>query len=128
MPLELLAQEEKINERLTKLLGKEFSNMKDRLNNNPIPIQLIGDVLILQGEKAFAVGNPRAIVGIGLGTNKIHCALIDHNSRAIFSEEPQKIPNEFNSYMVKKDISDGKKKNPKKEDPLMPEKQVPEKQ
>jgi hypothetical protein len=114
MPLEMLKQEPKIGERLAKLLGKEYSHLQDRLAH-PAPIQLVGDVLILMGEKPFTVGNPKAIVGIALGANKLHCAMVENNSRSIFSEDPQKIPNEFNSFMVKKDINDGKKKTEKKD-------------
>jgi hypothetical protein len=112
-PLDLLKQEPGINERLSKLLGKEFVRLQERFTHSS-PIQLVGDVLILQGEKPFAVGNPRVIVGIGLSANKLHCAMVENNGRSIFSEEPQKIPAEFNSFMVKKDISEGKKKNEKK--------------
>ena len=114
MPLEMLKQEPKIGERLAKLLGKEYAHLQDRLAH-PTPIQLVGDVLILLGEKPFAVGNPKAIVGIGLASNKVHCAMVENNSRSIFSEDPHKIPSEFNSFMVKKDINDGKKKTEKKE-------------
>lgn len=112
-PLDLLKQEPNIHDRLAKLLGKEFARMQDRFTTSS-PIQQVGDVLILVGEKPFAVGNPKAIVGISLTANKIHCAMMENNSRSIFSEEPQKIPNEFNSFMVKKDITDGKKKLEKK--------------
>jgi hypothetical protein len=112
MPQDLLKQEPFIGERLAKMLGKEYPRLQERFNHQS-PIQLVGDVLILLGEKPFAVGNPKVIVGIGISTNKLHCAMMESNSRSIFSEDPQKIPNEFNSFMVKKDINDGKKKKEK---------------
>ena len=114
MPQDLLKQEPQIGERLSKLLGKEYPRLQERFNHQT-PIQLVGDVLILLGEKPFAVGNPKVIVGIGISTNKLHCAMMESSSRSIFSEDPQKIPKEFNSFMVKKDISDGKKKKEKDE-------------
>lgn len=102
MPSELLKQEPKIQERLRKLLGKEYDRLQDRFHNE-VPIELFGDVLILRGEKPFTPGNPKAIVGIGLFTNKIHCALVENSGRSIFSEEPKKIPNDFNRFIIATD-------------------------
>jgi hypothetical protein len=99
MPSELLKQEPKIQSRLQKLLGKEYEHLQERFANE-LPIELFGDVLILRGEKPFTPGNPKAIVGIGLFTNKIHCALVENSGRSIFSEEPKKIPNEFNRFII----------------------------
>lgn len=112
MPQDLLKQEPQINERLLKLLGKEYPRLQERLTQQT-PIQFVGDVLILLGEKPFAVGNPKVVVGIALTANKIHCAMTENNSRSIFSEDPHKIPSEFNSFLVKKDINEGKKKKEK---------------
>ncbi len=99
MPSELFKKEPTIQSRLQKLLGKEYERLQDRFSNE-LPIELFGDVLILRGEKPFTPGNPKAIVGIGLFTNKIHCALVENSGRSIFSEEPKKIPNEFNRFII----------------------------
>lgn len=99
MPSELLKQEPKIQERLQKLLGKDYERLQERFANG-VPIEMFGDVLILRGEKPFTPGNPKAIVGIGLFTNKIHCALVESAGRNIFSEDPKKIPNEFNRFII----------------------------
>ncbi len=100
MPSELLKQEPKIQSRLQKLLGnKEYERLQERFANQS-PIELFGDVLILRGEKPFTPGNPKAIVGIGLFTNKIHCALVENSGRSIFSEDSKKIPNEFNRFII----------------------------
>lgn len=112
MPQDLLKQESHISERLSKLLGKEYPRLQERFNQQT-PIQFVGDMLILLGERPFAVGNPKVVVGIALTANKIHCAMTENNSRSIFSEDPHKIPNEFNSFLVKKDINEGKKKKEK---------------
>jgi hypothetical protein len=114
MPQDFLKQEPLINDRLAKLLGvKDYERLKERFTNQQ-PIQLVGDVLILLGEKPFAVGNPKAIVGIGLTSNKIHCALVESNGRNIFSEEPQRIPNEFNRFIIAKDKRDKEKSEKEK--------------
>lgn len=100
MPSELLKQEPRIQSRLQKLLGsKEYERLQERFVNQS-PIELFGDVLILRGEKPFTPGNPKAIVGIGLFTNKIHCALVENSGRSIFSEDLKKIPNEFNRFII----------------------------
>ena len=99
MPSELLKQEPKIQTRLQVLLGKEYERLQDRFAHE-LPIELYGDVLILRGEKPFTPGNPKASVGIGLFTNKIHCALVENSGRSIFSEDPKKIPNEFNKFII----------------------------
>jgi hypothetical protein len=115
MPQELLKQEPQINDRIKKLVGvRDFERLKERLTS-PQPIQLVGDVLILLGEKPFTVGNPKVIIGIGLTSNKIHCALVENNGRNIFSEDPQRIPNEFNKFIITADKRNKEKENTDKE-------------
>ncbi len=99
MPVDLLKQEPKIQERLQKLLGKDYERLQERFAHG-VPIEMFGDVLILRGEKPFTPGNPKAIVGIGLFTNKIHCALVESAGRNIYSEDSKKIPNEFNRFII----------------------------
>lgn len=103
MPTAFLKQEPQIQERLEKLLGaKEYERLQNRLQYE-LPIELYGDVLILRAEQPYTPGNPKAIVGIGLASNKIHCALIENNGRAIYSEEPKKIPSDFNRFIIVQD-------------------------
>ncbi|MCS6807791.1 MAG: hypothetical protein RML40_00075 [Bacteroidota bacterium] len=99
MPADLLKQEPKIQERLQKLLGKDYQRLEERFAYG-VPIEMFGDVLILRGEKPYMPGNPKAVVGIGLFTNKIHCALVEKNGRDIYSEDPKRIPNEFNKFII----------------------------